>query len=283
MSQNKEIKTRLKTVKNISKVTKTMQLISATRMKKAINRVNDSLPYSTALNNLINQLGTVDNYLNEYMQQHSSVNNIAILVIGPSKGFVGGMLSTLNLELAHHIRDLKLQFPNAILTGISVQKMGLKILNSCGINSAYHFGNTYEGLSARELVPLYTLLLDGFKSEKFDLVYLCYMNFNSALSNKAIMIQLLPVHLPNVKETLNVNDKLEPSAPEVVDFLIKEYFEKQILNALLSSNATEHSVRMLAMKNATDNAQNLIQELTLSYNKDRQTKITEQIIEVSGY
>lgn len=283
MSQNKEIKTRLNTVKNISKVTKTMQMISATRMRKAINRVNESLPYTNALNDLILKLGSVDNYENVYTQPHSQVNNIGILVIGPSKGFVGSMLSTLNSTVLNHLKQLRLEYPSASITGISVHKLGLKILNSCGLNSAYHFGNTYDGLSASELVPLYTLLIDNFTKYKLDLIYLCYMNFTNALSNQAVISQLLPVKLPVAQKNLNFSDTLEPSTPEVIDYLIKEYFEKQVLTALLSSNATEHSIRMLAMKNATDNAQNLIQDLTLSYNKDRQAKITEQIIEVAGY
>jgi F-type H+-transporting ATPase subunit gamma len=287
MAQTKEIKTRIKTVKNIAKVTKTMQMISANRMKKAVKRSLESTPYSMELNEILKKMGNLEGYENEFIKKVTKVNNIAVVVVGPSKGFVGSMISSLTIDLNREIKSLKLLYPNAVFTGISIHKMGLKIVRANGLDDMYHFSDIYENTSVKDLVPIFSLISNKYKTGEFDLVYLCYINFQSASVRTPIFSQLLPVTMPVFKNeaptTASATETFEPSSKEVLDFLIKEYFEKQILNAILSSNASEHSARMMTMKNATDNAFGLIQDLTLNYNKGRQAQITEQIIEVASY
>lgn len=286
MAQDKEIKNRIKTVKNISKVTKTMQMVSAVRMKRAIKRSVESQPYAEGLSLVVNALGTLADYTSPLTKKVNEVKSIWFVVIGPSKGFVGALVSKLTVEISDQISKIKKDFPNVSIQGISVNKLALKILSNIGVKSTFHFTESTDSKEFVSSQTLIELLKQKFSGGEADIVYLVYPKFISPTKQTVSFEMLLPINLSFLRNDKENNDytqiKFEPNAAKVVDFILEEYFEKQVRNALLSESASEHSQRMISMKNATDNAFDLIDKLTLYYNKSRQQQITQQVNEVSS-
>lgn len=286
MAQDKEIKNRIKTVKNISKVTKTMQMVSAVRMKRAIKRSVESQPYAEGLSVVVNALGTLEDYSSPLTKKVTEVKNIWFVVIGPSKGFVGALVSKLTFEISAQTKQIKENFPNASIHGVSINKLALKILSNIGIKSTFHFTESSDSKEFASSQTLIDLLKQKFSGGEADIIYLVYPKFISPTKQTVAFEMLLPINLSFLWDSKENSDytqiKFEPNTTKVMDFILEEYFEKQVRNALLSESASEHSQRMISMKNATDNAFELIDKLTLYYNKSRQQQITQQVNEVSS-
>ena len=172
------------------------------------------------------------------------------------------------------------------IQGISVNKLALKILSNIGVKSTFHFTESTDSKEFVSSQTLIELLKQKFSGGEADIVYLVYPKFISPTKQTVSFEMLLPINLSFLRNDKENNDytqiKFEPNAAKVVDFILEEYFEKQVRNALLSESASEHSQRMISMKNATDNAFDLIDKLTLYYNKSRQQQITQQVNEVSS-
>lgn len=310
MKNAKDIKKRIKSVNNISKVTKTMELISASRKKKMEQKILDTQPYNDALHTIfkrveLTHLKGLEEH--ELLKSHKEVKNIAVVVIGPTKGYVGNMVSHQILDLIDKVEKIKEKHNGADIKGVSINKVGLKITRLSGIKDKYHFSDLSEYPHYIELAPIYEVLKTGFISETYDEIYLSYTD------KKPIFVQLLPLQLeqliklannisietnevgfekntgefrvntPNKQNTnlTTYKELYEPEAFTVVDYVLNEYFENIILRALLLNNVTEHSSRMVTMHNASDNAHSLGESLQMNYNKTRQAQITEEIIEVT--
>ncbi len=290
MQQAKEIKNRIKTISNVSKVTKSMEMISATRMKKSVRQYTESLPYSEALEEITSKILTNKLYDNVYTKTSTEVKNILILVIGPSKGFVGNLTSSMTSLLLTNIKQLTAQYPNAKFSSVSVFKNGLKIAKHAGLEDKFHFSVLPTVVNGASLVPIYTVLKESFLQKNNDLIFICYTSYVNSYVNKPIFTQLLPVNFSTRAKSTTQNKydqystiTFEPNRSKVLLFLLEEYFEKQVLNAIISSSAAEQSARMMSMRNATKNANKLKSKLVLNYNKGRQAQITEQIIEVASH
>lgn len=177
MKNAKEIKKRIKSVNNISKVTKTMELISASRKKKMEQKILETEPYNKALHIIFRRVEhTHRNSLEDHLllKKQDEVKNIAIVVIGPTKGYVGNMVSHQIIDIVKNITKIKEVYPNASIEGISINKIGLKITKLSGIQDKYHFSDLSEYPSYLELAPIYEVIKGGFISEKYDEVYLSY-------------------------------------------------------------------------------------------------------------
>ncbi len=286
MASLREIKSRIRSIKNTRQITKAMQMVSASKMKKAQERAINTNPYADGLFEVLSHIENLERYKSVYTRKVKQIKKILIVLIGQSRGFVGGQVTSLFLNTHKNIEELKNLYGNIEFIGISIQKMGLKILNNLKIKSIYHFSQEYENANTTILAPIYKVIQDGFRKKEYDCVYLSYMKFINMMNIVPEFKKLLPITLTKEEKQKGKKDlvesfKFEPSADKVFKFIIPEYFETQILNAIFNAKASEHSARMIAMKSATDNANELIEGLNLEFNKSRQSEITQEILELS--
>lgn len=280
MAAIQEIKSRITSVKSTSKITKAMQMVSASRMQLAQQRAIAAEPYAQNIHKLVTKLAGQAEATNPYLIKRAEIRNIAIIVVGTNRGFVGSLLSALTLEAHKLVEDLKEQYPQANIHGISIHKTGLRVLAHAQIPGNYHFAEAFENVNTTDLTAVFKLVETKYLEEEFDKVFIVYTHFVNTLLQQAKHIELLPV---TVAESLTVTENpfiYEPGLEEVLERLLEEYVQSQIYTSILEGLASEHSARMIAMKNATDNAQELEQQLNLSYNRQRQAEITQQLIEV---
>ena len=283
MRNTREIKTRIKSVKNISKVTKTMELISAARMKAANKKLNETLPYANILKQVFLQLRSTDVRKwqdHPYIKTPAKVEKIGIVLIGPTRGYVGNLISAQVLDIKTNMENLVKEFPQASFAGVTVNRLALKMSRYAGFDSKYHFGDIRQFPNNIELFSVCEVVRNDFLTKEFDLVYLSYIN------KKPVFKRILPVDLETVFNDTKASDDTsteiyEPNTALVADYVLNEYFENQIYQAVLTSSQAEHTARMISMKNASDNAKSLGGALQLNYYKSRQAQITEEIIEVT--
>jgi F-type H+-transporting ATPase subunit gamma len=217
------------------------------------------------------------------LRKSKSVNNVLIVLIATSRGFTGSLNSNLTVHLNNFIKDLKVKNSSIKIEGLSLYKYGLKIFNRLGINVISHYGDLKEGVSTYELIPVFEEVEKKFVDSTYDEVYVFYPKFINTLIQKPTFERVLPVGIEKLEsKTSNSNLIFEPSKEEVLNLLVKEYFQASIYNAVLQTNASEFAARFVAMKNATDNAKELQDELKLFYNRARQSQVTQEIAEITS-
>ncbi len=289
MASGKEIKTRINSVNNTAKITKAMQMISATKMRKAQDIALAAQPYSRGLYSIVKKIGKVPGYSHPLMRVSEQKNRALVLTISSQKGFVGG----LNASLESSLRKFKEENSFDVLDGVGLHKFGIKVQLNAGVNTLYQFPQSFDPVVSTDLDSVFKTIKDGYFAGDYDVVYINYSELVNAALQRPVIKQLLPLSLDEIIQKAQeevdseaskdmVPYKFEPTPRAVLDFLIPEYFENQIITAILNSNASEHAARMLAMKNATDNANELSGALKLQYNKNRQAQITQQMLEVVG-
>lgn len=271
------LKRRIKTAQNVSKTTKAMQMIAASKLKKAQDAALSARPYVEKLTNLSNGISKkVDiEDINEYMKKQTDGPEKLLLIIAPDKGLCGGLVTNLARELLQYTKE------NKNISCISVGKKANGIVNISGRQpiASFDFGTT---LPSYDMVyPIMAIIDDYFLNKKTSEVYILNSNFQSIFSQIPSIKKLLPVEF-ETDEKNNGKTLLEPSAVELLPGLIRHYLEMGVYQALLESYLSEQSARMLAMQNATDNAKEIIEDLKLLYNKSRQEKITNEILDISG-
>jgi F-type H+-transporting ATPase subunit gamma len=285
MAKDKEIRSRIKTVKNIAKVTKTMQMISASRMKKSVRLWQESFPYSQEISAMVTKISGLAGFESPLTKSPKEITRVAIIVIAPTKGFVGSLVAKQLAEIYKGVQNIKHHYPNAEVSMVSIHKLGVKLAGSLGLKNDLHFAKEIAVPGVANMSAIYKAVLDRFTGDQYHAVYLCYTKFESATRQSVVFEPLLPVNfqVDDPKSSADLeNTLMEPNQKELLTYLLNEYFEKQLVGAILSSNASEHSARMISMKNATDNALGMSQDLTLRYNKSRQAQITQQVVEVSA-
>jgi F-type H+-transporting ATPase subunit gamma len=296
MASTREIRTRINSVKSTAKITKAMQLVSAAKMQKAQDNYSKSKLYAETLFEIVNKMGNISDFQHPLIRKSEvgslKSDNIGILVVGTDRGFVGSMVTNLTIEAYKLKQDLLQKYPEAQIHGISLFKTGLKIVQNAGINDLAHFSEYLDKPSQNFFGGVYSFIEDKFAKGELDQVYIVNTEFVNTLVQKAVSKKILPIEQPEVgsrklgvKQTQNLepqtsNFNFEPSQDEILNWLLPEYFKSTIYTSILSSIASEYSSRMVSMKNATDSANDLVDDLTLKFNKTRQAAITQQIIEV---
>lgn len=271
------LRRRIKTAQNVSKTTKAMQMIAASKLIKAQEAALSARPYVDKLTNLSNGISQkVDSEdLNEYMKKQTDGPEKLLLIIAPDKGLCGGLVTNLVRELLQYTKE------NKNISCISVGKKAIGAVNISGRQpiASFDFGTT---LPSYDMVyPIMTIIDDYFLNKKASEVYILNSNFQSIFSQIPSIKKLLPVEFEKNQEN-NGQILFEPSAIELLPGLVRHYLEMSVYQALLESYLSEQSARMLAMQNATNNAKDIIEELKLLYNKQRQEKITNEILDISG-
>lgn len=287
MAALRDLKEQIDSVDSTAQITEAMQLVSASRMQKAQDRVENARPYIEGIYEMINKLGKITDYESLYLKKPKNIKNVAFVVVGTGRGFVGNLLANITSEVFKNAEKIRKTNKDIKIHGISIHKTGQKILTNAGVDNSYHFAKYIDNPTTTELTSIYQLLVDNFENNKFDEIYLIYTQFVNTVLQIPKIKKVLPISIEELTDNKNQNEntikkefKFEPNPKSILDSLLPEYFQSQIYLGLLESIASEHSARMVAMQNATDNSKELKKKLELKYNRQRQANITQEIIEV---
>jgi len=271
------LKRRIKTAKNISKTTKAFQMIAASRLKKAQSAATLSKPYVEKLDYLSKGLvRKIDAHSQHaYMNTPVGINSKLLIVVSPDKGLSGGLVTNLMRELIHFTSSGKIYYP-------TIGKKAETAVSSLNkeIIASFPFGNSLPSFNV--IYPLTKIINEYFLGKKISEVKILSTKFTSVFIQIPQISTLLPVKLDDESKNINLVTLFEPNADELIPDLLQHYLEMVLYQSLLESYASEQAARMIAMKNATDNALDIILQLQLEYNKTRQEKITNELLDIGG-
>ena len=278
MPDIRKVRRRIRGVQNIAKITRAMEMIAASKMRKAQERGLAGRPYSQKIEQVIADLAALpDIGLQHPLLQRRPVQNIAVLHITPDRGLCGGLNANLNRRLGSFILEQKVP-----VRVIAVGRKGRDFAVRSGCDMCAEFTQIGDQPRFLDTLPVSNIVIDDYSKGAIDMVYVSYAQFVSTMVQKPAMKQLLPVEPAVIPRGENVDYIYEPGATEVLGGLLPRFVEMEIYHAILESIASEQSARMVAMRNATDSANDLTGELTLLYNKARQEAITKELLDITG-
>jgi len=260
-----------------------MQMVSAAKMRKAQNATLASRNYASLASELISSVGNVEKYGNPLLLEYPEAKKIGVVLVTTNRGLVGGF----NSNLLNKLRDLQLGEPELVAEVISVGKKGAEAVARSKTELIAKFTKHDSTEQVREIYPVVKMITDQFKTGKYRKILVVYNHFVSTLEQKPTAKVLLPFNWKeeSAKDTEKINTwefVFEPNRSAVLDHLLPRVLESQIYQAILESDASEHSARMVMMKNATEAAGDLIDDLTLTFNQLRQSKITTELSEITA-
>jgi F-type H+-transporting ATPase subunit gamma len=281
MAAGKEIRGKIKSVENTKKITKAMEMVAASKMRKAQERMRAARPYSEKIRHVAANLGKANP---EYVHPFMAVNDakgVGYVVVTTDKGLCGGLNTNVLRLLSHKLRDM--QADGMTAQAVAIGNKGLGFLNRSGVKVVSHATQLGDTPHLDKLIGPVKVLLDAYVKGEIKAVYLCFTRFINTMKQESVIEQLLPLSADLLKthEGHGSWDYIyEPEANVVIDDLLLRYVEALVYQAVAESMASEQSARMVAMKSATDNAGNVINELKLIYNKTRQAAITKELSEI---
>jgi F-type H+-transporting ATPase subunit gamma len=287
MAVGKEIRGKIKSFENTKKITKAMEMVSASKMRKAQERMRAARPYADKIRNITANLSQANpEYHSPYMRKGGSAKSTGFIVVTTDKGLCGGLNTNLLRAVTNNIRDL--QAAGSTIQAVAIGNKGFGYLNRLGAKVLSQAVQLGDAPHLDKLIGPVKVMLDAFVEGKVDTVYLCYTKFINTMRQESVIEQLLPLSSDRLTQTSAEKAQYgwdyiyEPDAPSVIDELLRRYIEALVYQAVAENMASEQSARMVAMKAATDNAGNLIAELKLVYNKTRQAAITKELSEIVG-
>lgn len=279
MPSVRDIRRRIRSVENTGKVTNAMSLIAASKMRRAQQAVTDGRPYAEKIHEVIATLAaqpTDDDTVHPLLEARP-VNNVGMVVVTPDRGLAGGMHANINRRVARFILD-----SDANVRSIVVGRKGRDFLVRYTDTVEAVFTDLSDRLSLADTTAISRLVIDGYTESQFDEVYLAYMRFVSTVQQEPVIERILPVEPAELASAQRVGYIYEPDPATVLSALLPQFVEMQVYHAILESIASEQSARMVAMRNATDNANQLASDLTLVMNKLRQDSITNELLDLIG-
>ena len=281
MAAGREIKKKIGSVQNTQKVTSAMQMVAASKMRRTQDRMQEARPYAWRIRNVIGHLADASpEYQHQYMVSRD-VNNIGYIVVSTDKGQCGGLNANLFRELIKDIAKWNEQEVESALALIGNKASAF--FRSVGGNVVAAINQVGETPAVSDLIGGIRIMLDKFDSGEIDRLDLISNEFVNSMTQRPVIQKLLPLDPDPGDEFQHRWDYIyEPDARELVDGLVQRYIESQVYEAVIENTACEQAARMIAMKNATDNAEEMIEELTLLYNNARQATITQEIAEIVG-
>ncbi|HRF21982.1 MAG TPA: F0F1 ATP synthase subunit gamma [Comamonas denitrificans] len=282
MAVGKEIRSQIKSVENTKKITKAMEMVAASKMRKAQERMLAARPYSEKVRNIAAHLGEANpEYTHPFMQVNGDAKKAGVIVVTTDKGLCGGLNTNVLRVVINKVRDL--QGAGVAVEAVAIGNKGLGFLNRSGVKVVSQVTGLGDQPHLDKLIGPVKSLLDQYAEGKLNAVYLCYTKFINTMKQESVVEQLLP--LSNEQMQANKTGAsweyiYEPDAQTVIDDLLVRYVESLVYQAVAENMASEQSARMVAMKAATDNAGNVINELKLVYNKTRQAAITTELSEI---
>ncbi|WAC73774.1 F0F1 ATP synthase subunit gamma [Roseateles sp. SL47] len=282
MAAGKEIRGKIKSVENTKKITKAMEMVAASKMRKAQDRMRAARPYAEKVGNIAANLSKANpEYRHPFMVANPDAKTAGFVVVTTDKGLCGGLNTNLLRATTNKLKELEAAGQKSEV--VAIGNKGLGFMNRIGAKVVAHATQLGDAPQLERLVGPVKTLLDAYAEGKLSAVYLCYTRFVNTMKQEPVVLQLLPLS-PESLETDAAGhawDYLyEPDAPTVINELLVRYTEALVYQAVAENMASEQSARMVAMKAATDNAGTLIGELKLVYNKTRQAAITKELSEI---
>jgi len=273
------IRRRIRGIKGIAKITKAMEMIATSKMRRAQECGLAGRPYSEKITQVLADLAALPEtgrVLHPLLQRRP-VTKIAIVHITPDRGLCGGLVANVNRRAASFILE-----QDVPVTLVAVGLKGFDFMRRYGRDINAEFTQLGDRPSLLDTLPISHIIIDDYTNGVIDLVYLVYAQFISTMVQRPIVRQILPVEPAAIPTVQNVDYIYEPGPAGVLGQLLPRFVEMRVYQAILESIASEQSARMVAMRNATDNANELIQDLTLLYNKARQESITKELLDIIG-
>jgi F-type H+-transporting ATPase subunit gamma len=281
VAAGKEIRGKIKSVENTKKITKAMEMVAASKMRKAQDRMRHARPYSDKVRNVAANLGKANPEYKHPFMKVNEAKSVGYIVVTTDKGLCGGMNTNVLRAVTAKLREN--QSAGMTAQAVAIGNKGLGFLNRVGAQVVSHATQLGDTPHLDKLIGPVKVLLDAYAAGKVNAVYLCYTKFVNTMRQEPVVEQLLPLTSDNLKadEGEHAWDYIyEPDARVVIDELLLRYVEALVYQAVAENMASEQSARMVAMKAATDNAGNVIAELKLVYNKTRQAAITKELSEI---
>ena len=282
MAGGREMKTKIKSVQNTRKVTRALEMVSASKIRKAPDRMKQSRPYARAMKQMIGHLAQANSeYRHPYLVERADIKRVGYIIVSSDRGLAGGLNNNM-------FRKLLVEFRQWQEKGVEIDVVTI------GQKASVYFRRIKVGMLAsvthlgdvptvEQLIGVIKVMLDAYTAGKVDKVFLSYNDFINTMTQKATFDQLLPLLASETQVARHAWDYLyEPAAETVLEHVLTRYIESLVYQAVMENVASEHAARMVAMKSASDNATKLIGTLNLVYNKARQAAITQEISEIVG-
>jgi len=273
------IRRRIRGIQNIAKITRAMEMIATSKMRRAQERGLAGSSYSEKIQQVIADLAALpqsDKALHPLLERRP-VDRMAIVHITPDRGLCGGLNTNINRRAGSFILEQE-----AASTLICVGRKGLDFMRRSGRDIRAEFSRFGDQPSLLDTLPISRIIIDDYTNGVIDAAYLVYAQFVSTMTQRPVVQPILPVEPAVIPSEQNVDYIYEPTPDVVLEGLLSRFVEMQIYHAILQAIASEQSARMVAMRNATDSARELIDDLTLMYNKARQESITKELLDIVG-
>jgi F-type H+-transporting ATPase subunit gamma len=284
MASLREIRRRVRSVKNVAKITKAMEMVSASKMRRAQRNTQATRPYTERMRAVMSELTSRSGHqlAHPLLTQRANVRRVALVMITPDKGLCGSLITNVLRNSTRFILEQR-QAGHEIEV-LTVGRKGRDFAVRTGLPVVAEITGLGDAPALVDVLPIATGVINGFSDGRYDEVYVVFTAFMNTLSQRAERRRLLPIEPPAEVESTGARTDYtyEPSQEEVLNQLLPRFVEVQLYQTILEGIASEHSARMSAMRNATDNAKDLVRDLTLSANKARQAAITKELSEIAA-
>lgn len=282
MAGSKEIRTKIKSVQNTRKITKAMEMVAASKMRKAQERMRAARPYADRIRNIAAHLSQANpEYKHPFLMKRDTLKGVGIVIVTTDKGLCGGLNTNVLRAVTNKYREW--QEAKVTVNATAIGNKGFGFLNRIGAKVVSHVTQIGDTPHLERLIGAVKIQLDAYSAGQVDAVYLAYTRFVNTMKQETVVEQLLPL----TPDKLGTSSRdyawdyiYEPDAQAVLDDLLLRYVESLVYQAVAENMASEHSARMVAMKSASDNAKEVIADLQLTYNKARQAAITKELSEI---
>ena len=282
MSGGKEITGKIKSVENTMKVTSALEMVSASKIRKSQDLMKATRPYARMMLRIIGHLGKANpEYRHPFTVEHPDVKKVGYIIVSTDRGLCGGLNNNMFKLVLNDIAQW--QDKDAEISLVTLGKKASAFFRNVNVEIAAHASDLGEKPQLEDLIGSIKVVLDAYREKQIDRVFIVYNSFVNTMTQQPVIAQMLPLPPSEDAEIREIWDYIyEPDAETLLDSVLVRYIEAMVYQAVLENLASEHAARMVAMKNATDNASDLIDELKLVFNKARQASITQEISEIVG-
>lgn len=282
MAGGREIVSKIRSVENTKKVTSALEMVSASKIRKSRDLMKESRPYARMMSRVIGHLGKANpEYRHPFTVTHPEVKKVGYIIISSDRGLCGGLNNNLFKKVLADMGQWRKDGAEICL--VALGKKAIAYFKNIKVDVMAVASDLGEKPQIEDLIGTIKIMLEAYRNEKVDQVYLVYNDFINTMVQKPVLTQLLPLPPTDDEEVRDIWDYIyEPDAETLLESVMVRYIETLVYQGVLENLASEHAARMIAMKSATDNASDLIDDLNLVYNKARQAAITQEISEIVG-
>ena len=282
MAGGKEITTKIRSIENTRKVTSALEMVSASKIRKSQALMNATRPYARMMRRVMGHMSKANpEYRHPFTIKREETKKVGYIIVSTDRGLCGGLNTNLFKLVLNDIGQW--QGKGAQISLVTLGKKASAFFKNLKVEIAAHASNLGEKPQIEDLIGSIKVMLDAYREGTLDRLYIVYNNFVNTMTQKPTMERLLPLPATDDEEIRDIWDYIyEPDAESLLDTVLVRYIESLVYQSVLENLASEHAARMIAMKNATDNAGELIDDLTLIFNKARQASITQEISEIVG-